>query len=134
MRCSLLQCSGDLFGVLLMPLKNLEAGLQQALEVGIAGGRNERRLERAIYSLVICNFIGNVSLVEFCTIEVRQFGACILVSLSSGVTLSFTTRSSACWFTAVWSPTISSAKARTFLLLDFDRACLAASISSCPAV
>ncbi len=37
MRCSLLQFSGDLFGVLLMPLEYLEAGLQQTLEFGIAG-------------------------------------------------------------------------------------------------
>jgi hypothetical protein len=39
MRCSLLQFSGDLFGVLLMPLEYLETGLQQTLEFGIACGR-----------------------------------------------------------------------------------------------
>lgn len=75
MRCSLLQFSGDLFGVLLMPLEYLETGLQQTLEFGIACGRNERRLERAIHCLVIRNLISNVSLVEFRAIELRQCGA-----------------------------------------------------------
>ena len=42
-----------------MPLEYLETGLQQTLEFGIAGGRNERRLERAIHSLVIRDLIGN---------------------------------------------------------------------------
>lgn len=35
-----LQLSGNLFCVLLMPLEYLEAGLQQALEFGIAGRRD----------------------------------------------------------------------------------------------
>jgi hypothetical protein len=74
-----------LFGVLLMPLEDFEAGLQQALEFRIAGGRNERSRKRAVDGLVI-------------------------------------------------SDLISSAKARTSLFVDFDMACLAASISSCPAV
>jgi hypothetical protein len=67
------QRSSDLFGVLLMPLEDLEAGLQQALEFRIAGGRNEHRLKRAIHGLVIRDLIGNISLVELRAIELRQF-------------------------------------------------------------
>jgi hypothetical protein len=51
--CSLLQGRGGVFGVLLVALKDFKAGLQQALEFGIAGRRNERRLERAIHRFVI---------------------------------------------------------------------------------
>ncbi len=69
----LLQRCSDIFGVLLMPLENLEAGLQQALEFRIAGGRNERSLKRAIHGLVISDLIGNVSRVELRAIELRQF-------------------------------------------------------------
>jgi hypothetical protein len=46
---SLLQLGGDLFGVLLVALKNLQAGLQQALQLGIAGRRNQLRLQRALW-------------------------------------------------------------------------------------
>jgi hypothetical protein len=37
MRGSLLQLGGDLFGVLLVAPKNLQAGLQQGFQLGIAG-------------------------------------------------------------------------------------------------
>jgi hypothetical protein len=70
---NLLQFTGDLFGVLLMPLKDFKAGSQQAFEFGITGGRNERRLKRAIHGLVIRNLIGNIVLVESRALEPRQF-------------------------------------------------------------
>lgn len=35
-----LQFCRDFFRMFLMPLENLEAGLQKALQLGIAGGRN----------------------------------------------------------------------------------------------
>ena len=60
MRRRLLQLSGDFFCLLLMSLENLEAGLQQALELGIASGRNERRLKCAIHSLMIRHLVGNI--------------------------------------------------------------------------
>jgi len=70
---SLLQFSGDLFGVLLMPLEDFKAGLQQAFEFGIAGRRNESRLKRTIHGLMLCNLIGNIVLVECRALELRQF-------------------------------------------------------------
>jgi hypothetical protein len=41
------------FGVLLVALKDLQAGLQQALEFRIARRRNERRLQRGVDRLVV---------------------------------------------------------------------------------
>src|SRR3977135_2875683 len=41
MRGSLLQRCGDMLGMLLMALKNLQAGLQQALQFRVAGVGNE---------------------------------------------------------------------------------------------
>jgi hypothetical protein len=64
-----------LLGVLLMPLEDFKAGLQQALEFGISGGRNKRSLKRAIHGRVVRHLIGNVSLVEFRAFELRQFSA-----------------------------------------------------------
>jgi hypothetical protein len=50
--------------MLLMALKDLQAGLQQALEFAIAGRRDQQRLERAIDCLVIANLVGIVGVVE----------------------------------------------------------------------
>jgi len=36
---ALLESAGDLLGVLEMALEDLQTGLQQALELGVAGGR-----------------------------------------------------------------------------------------------
>ena len=77
MRRRLLQLSGDFFCLLLMSLENLEAGLQQALELGIASGRNERRLKCAIHSLMIRHLVGNISLIEGRAAKLRQFGALV---------------------------------------------------------
>src|SRR5262245_56689850 len=72
------------------------------------------------------------------SVQVQWWVACLdnalLVSLSSGVTLSFLTRSSACVFTASWSRTMFSANALTSLLLALVNACLPAVTSITPAV
>src|ERR1700742_9991 len=59
-----LQFTGDVFGVLLMALKNLQAGLQQALQLGVAGRRDQRGLQRAVDRLVIGDLVGDIGLVE----------------------------------------------------------------------
>ena len=53
-----------MLGVLLMPLEYLETGLQQALELCIGRGRNERAFERSVHRPVVCDFVGDISLVE----------------------------------------------------------------------
>ena len=58
------QFSGDLFSVLLVLPKELETGLQQALELCIGRGRNERAFERSVHRPVVCDFVGDISLVE----------------------------------------------------------------------
>jgi hypothetical protein len=61
---SLLQLSS--VSVPLVLPEELEAGLQPALEFGIAGQRSESPLKRAVHGL--CNFFGNVSLIELSTV------------------------------------------------------------------
>ena len=56
------------------------------------------------------------------------------MGLASGVTCSFLTRARALAFTAVWSRTISAAKARTAGFLEMPSACLAETMSIRPAV
>ena len=102
--------------MLLLRLEELKTSVQQAFEFGIANRGNEDRLRGAIDGLMIGDRVVDGSLV------------------SSGVTLSFFTRVSAFSFTDLWAFIIPSAKACTSLFFDFDRACRAASISSCPAV
>src|SRR4051812_8870363 len=63
MTSSLLQRRGDVLGMLLMALEDLQAGLQQALQFGIAGGGNQQGFERAVDRLVIGDFIGDIGLV-----------------------------------------------------------------------
>src|SRR3979411_6157 len=74
MRGSLLQASGDMFGMLLMALENLQASLQQALQFRIVRGRNKLGLERAIDRLVIGDFVGDIGLVEFRALQLAEFG------------------------------------------------------------
>src|SRR5690349_15410389 len=59
----LFQARGDVLGVLLMALEDLEAGLQQALELGIAGRRDELLLQRAVDRLVVGDLVGDIGLV-----------------------------------------------------------------------
>ena len=63
-----------MFGVLLVALKDLQAGLQQALQFRVAGVGNKRRLQRAVDRLVIGDFVGDVGLVEFDALQFGQFG------------------------------------------------------------
>ena len=61
---SLLQFGRDVFGMLLVALENLQPRLQQALQLGIAGRRNEQGFERAVDRLVIGDLVVDVGLVE----------------------------------------------------------------------
>src|SRR4249919_3648257 len=58
-----LQPGGDVFGVLLVALKDLQAGLQQALQLGVVGRGNELRLQRAVDRLVVGDLVGDIGLV-----------------------------------------------------------------------
>src|SRR5450432_2747155 len=71
---SLLQRRGDMFGMLLMALKNLQAGLQQALQFRVIGIGNERGLQRAVDRLVIGDFVGDIGLVELRALQLAEFG------------------------------------------------------------
>jgi len=51
-------------GVLFVALEDLEAGLQQAFQFRVGGGRNELGLQCAIDRLVIGDFVGDIGLVE----------------------------------------------------------------------
>jgi hypothetical protein len=53
MESSLLQGGGDVFGMLLMALKDLQAGLQQTFQLGILGRRDQLGFQRRIDRLVI---------------------------------------------------------------------------------
>src|SRR5674476_1318649 len=57
-----------------MALENLQAGLQQALELGIARRRNQQGLERAVDGLVVGDLVGDIGLVESRAAELGQFG------------------------------------------------------------
>src|SRR5579859_128234 len=70
----LFQFSGDVFGMLLMALENLQAGLQQAFQLGVVRGWNKRGLQRAIDRLVIGDFVGDIGLVEFRALQLAEFG------------------------------------------------------------
>ena len=54
----------DLLGVLLVALENLEAGLQQALQFGVFGRRDQRLLKSADHRLVEGDFVIDIRLVE----------------------------------------------------------------------
>src|SRR5262249_5637333 len=56
-------CS-DVFGVLLVTLKDLQASAEQIPQLLVAGRRNERGLQRIIDGLVISGLIFDVGLVE----------------------------------------------------------------------
>jgi hypothetical protein len=46
-----------MFGVLFMALEYRQAGFQQALELGVAGRRNQQCLKRAVHLLVVGNLM-----------------------------------------------------------------------------
>src|SRR5450759_294342 len=92
----LFECGCDVFGMLLVALEDLQAGLQQALELGIAGRRNEQALERAIDGLVIGDLVGDIGLVELRAFELSQFGKFggrLLGQAAAGVCLLYTSPS-----------------------------------------
>ena len=62
-----------MLGVLLMTLKNLQAGPQQALELNVVRGGNERAFKRAVHGLVVGDFVGDIGLVECRAAELGQF-------------------------------------------------------------
>ena len=64
-----------MLGVLLVPLENLQAGLEQALELSVAGGSDEQCLQRPVDRLVVSNLVGDISLVEGHAIELGKLGA-----------------------------------------------------------
>src|SRR5262249_49498826 len=61
---ALLQIGEHVLGVLLVALEDLQSGRQQVLELGIAGRRDERALERAVHGLVVGDLVLDVGLVE----------------------------------------------------------------------
>jgi hypothetical protein len=72
-----------MLGMLLVALENFQAGLEQALELGIAGRRNERAFERAIHRLVVGDFVRDVSLVKGGAVKLRELvplGRCLFGS------------------------------------------------------
>src|SRR5215213_9562307 len=71
---SLLQLGGDVFGVLLVALEDFQAGLQQALQLGIAGRRDQLGLQRAVDGLVVGDLVGDVGLVVFGALQLAEFG------------------------------------------------------------
>src|SRR6516164_3598646 len=71
---SLLQTARDLLGMLLVALKNLQAGLQKALQLRVTGRRNQLRLKRAVDSLVVGDLVGDISLVERRATQLAEFG------------------------------------------------------------
>src|SRR6476661_4091903 len=85
MRGSLLQLGGDLFGVLLVALENLQAGLQQALQFRVVRGRNKLRLKRAIDRLVIGDFVVGIGFVERGALELAELGELVGGILRQGL-------------------------------------------------
>ena len=47
-----------MLGVLLVALEDLQPGLQQALQLGVVGGRNQQGFQRTIDRLVIGDLVG----------------------------------------------------------------------------
>ena len=131
-----------MLGVLFVALEDLDASLQEVLELGVLSGRNEGLIQGANDRLMESDLVVDIRLVEcgarklgkFARFSSCCFARLLLVSLSSGVTLSFLTSASALSLTALWSRTISLAKARTPSVLDVCKANSAALMSMLPAV
>jgi hypothetical protein len=65
----------DVLGVLLMALEYLQAGLQQARELGIVRRRDQRAFECAVDRLVVGDLIIDVRLVKRPALELGEFSA-----------------------------------------------------------
>jgi hypothetical protein len=63
-----------MLGVLLMALEDLQACLQQALQLGIAGRGDQLRFQHAVDRLVVGNLVGDIGLVEGCAGELAELG------------------------------------------------------------
>ena len=89
--------------MLLVALEQLQAFLQQRLQLGILRIGDQRLAQGLIDRLMIRHFVVDIGLVERCPIETSKLFAlsirCLrqawLVGLSSGVTFSFLTRARA---------------------------------------
>ena len=68
-----------------MALENLQACLQQALQLGVIRGRNKRRLQRAVYRFVIGDFVGDIGFVEICALQLAELGELVAGVLRQGL-------------------------------------------------
>src|ERR1035437_8304357 len=78
----------DVFGVLLMALEYLQAGFQQALQLGIVRRRNQRALERAVHGLMVGDLVVDIRLVERRAVELSEFfalGGALLGQRAAGI-------------------------------------------------
>src|SRR5262249_375788 len=75
---ALLEIGEHVLGVLPVALEDLQPGRQQVLELGIAGRRDERALERAVHRLVVGDLVLDVGLVEGGAAELLQLGLLVL--------------------------------------------------------
>src|SRR6516164_7868859 len=69
-----LQVRGDLFGMLQVALKDLEASLKQTLKLGIACRGYKSVFERAIHRLVVSDLVIGIGPVESRAAQLCQFG------------------------------------------------------------
>src|SRR5690242_4835317 len=74
MASSLLQFCRDHLGMLLMALEDFQAGLQQALQLGIVGRRDQLRFQRAVDRLVVGDLVGDIGLVVFGAFQLLELG------------------------------------------------------------
>ena len=74
-----------MFGVLLVALENLQAGLQQALQLRVVRVWNKRCLQRAIDGLVIGDFVGDIGFVECRALQLAEFGELVGGILRQGL-------------------------------------------------
>src|SRR6185437_12961008 len=72
----------------LMALENLEAGLEQTLQLWVLRRWNQRAFERAVHRVVIVDFVLGVLFVEggaFHAFELRPLGVGVLLQALAGV-------------------------------------------------
>ena len=76
-RAALFEFRCDVFGVLFVALKDLQAGREQVFEFCVAGVGNKRALQGGIDRLVIGHLVVDVGLVECFAAELGEFGPLI---------------------------------------------------------
>src|SRR5579871_6288578 len=72
MALSLLQLGLDMLRMLLVALKDLQPGLQQPLQLRIAGGGDELGFQRVVHGLVVGDLVFDIGLVEGCALELVE--------------------------------------------------------------